>query len=120
MQSFLGFASYYRQHIEIFAKITKCLYHVVKNDVVFEMTQERIEAYELLKDKLTNAPVLLHPDYEKPFKLYVDASMEGLGACQRVYVTHRNYNCDQNKKEIISFYLFIFIVFILLKILIKN
>ena len=29
---------------------------------------------------LTTAPVLFHPDPTQPYKLYVDASMEGLGA----------------------------------------
>ena len=44
------------------------------------MTTERMEAYELLKKCLTSAPLLFHPDPKKPFKLYVDACMEGLGA----------------------------------------
>ena len=29
---------------------------------------------------LTSAPILLQPNFEKPFKLYVDACVEGLGA----------------------------------------
>ncbi|MBW0576835.1 hypothetical protein O181_116550 [Austropuccinia psidii MF-1] len=39
MQSFLGFASYYRNHIKNFAHITSSLYKLCSKDVVFEMTK---------------------------------------------------------------------------------
>ncbi|MBW0491469.1 hypothetical protein O181_031184 [Austropuccinia psidii MF-1] len=45
------------------------------------MTKERREAYERIKHELTNAPVLILPDFELPFKLYIDAACsQGLGA----------------------------------------
>ncbi|MBW0532720.1 hypothetical protein O181_072435 [Austropuccinia psidii MF-1] len=44
------------------------------------MTEERVKAYEDLKNSLTNAPFLLMPDWELTFKLYIDACGEGLGA----------------------------------------
>ncbi|MBW0583935.1 hypothetical protein O181_123650 [Austropuccinia psidii MF-1] len=44
------------------------------------MTQERIQAHEKIKYALTNAPLLLMPDWKLPFKLYIDACGEGLGA----------------------------------------
>jgi hypothetical protein len=47
---------------------------------VFEMTTERREAFERLKLALTSAPLLFHPDPFWPFKLYVDACFEGIGA----------------------------------------
>jgi hypothetical protein len=34
----------------------------------------------VLKEKLTSAPRLAHPDYDRPFLLYTDASNMGLGA----------------------------------------
>ncbi|MBW0543483.1 hypothetical protein O181_083198 [Austropuccinia psidii MF-1] len=43
------------------------------------MTQERIQAYEKIRYALTNAPLLLMPDWKLPFKLYIDACGEGLG-----------------------------------------
>ncbi|MBW0524698.1 hypothetical protein O181_064413 [Austropuccinia psidii MF-1] len=46
---------------------------------VFEMTQDRIQAYEKIRYALTNAPLLLMPDWKLPFKLYIDACGEGLG-----------------------------------------
>ncbi|MBW0483880.1 hypothetical protein O181_023595 [Austropuccinia psidii MF-1] len=44
------------------------------------MTQERIEAYEKIRKALTEAPLLLMPDWNIPFKLYLDACGDGLGA----------------------------------------
>ncbi|MBW0590413.1 hypothetical protein O181_130128 [Austropuccinia psidii MF-1] len=81
MQSFLGFASYYRNHIKHFAHITSSLYKLCSKDVVFEITKERRDAYERIKYELTNAPVLIFPGFELPFKLYIDAACsQGLGA----------------------------------------
>ncbi|MBW0562810.1 hypothetical protein O181_102525 [Austropuccinia psidii MF-1] len=81
IQSFLGFASYYKNHIKNFTHITSSLYKLCSKDVVFEITKERRDAYERIKHELTNAPVLILPDFELPFKLYIDAACsQGLGA----------------------------------------
>ncbi|MBW0525555.1 hypothetical protein O181_065270 [Austropuccinia psidii MF-1] len=69
MQYFLGFASYYRNHIKNFAHITSSLYKLCSKDVVFEITNERRDAYERIKNELTIAPVLILPYFELPFKL---------------------------------------------------
>ncbi|MBW0536759.1 hypothetical protein O181_076474 [Austropuccinia psidii MF-1] len=80
MQSFLGFASYYRNYIKNIAHITSILYKLCSKAVVFETTKERRDAYERIKYELTNAPVPIFPDFELPFKLYIDAaSSQGLG-----------------------------------------
>ncbi|MBW0559506.1 hypothetical protein O181_099221, partial [Austropuccinia psidii MF-1] len=44
------------------------------------MTEERVKAYEELKNSLTNATFLLIPYWKLPFKLYIDSFQEGLGA----------------------------------------
>ncbi|MBW0575415.1 hypothetical protein O181_115130 [Austropuccinia psidii MF-1] len=81
MQYFLGFARYYRSHIKNFAHITSSLHRLCSKDVVFEITTERMDAYERIKYQLTNAPVLSFHDFELPFKLYIDAAdSQGLGA----------------------------------------
>ncbi|MBW0487654.1 hypothetical protein O181_027369 [Austropuccinia psidii MF-1] len=81
MQSFLGFASYYRNHIRNFAHITSSLYKLCSKDVVFEINKKRRDAYERIKHELSNAPVLILPDFELPFKSYIDtAYIQGLGA----------------------------------------
>ncbi|MBW0515993.1 hypothetical protein O181_055708 [Austropuccinia psidii MF-1] len=79
--SLLAFASYYRSHISNFAHITSSLYKLCSKDVVFEITKERRDAYERIKHELTNAPVLILPDFELAFKLYIDAACsQGLRA----------------------------------------
>ncbi|KAI7967784.1 hypothetical protein MJO29_001061 [Puccinia striiformis f. sp. tritici] len=80
LQMFLGFAGYYRLHIKDFGGMASSLYKMCSPSVVFEMTIERVKSYEAIKHSLTNAPLLFHPDSSKPFKLYVDACMEGIGA----------------------------------------
>ncbi|MBW0577044.1 hypothetical protein O181_116759 [Austropuccinia psidii MF-1] len=81
MQSFLGFSSYYTNHIKNFAHIASGLYRLCSKDVVFEITKKRRDAYERIKHELTNASVLILPDFELPFNLYIDAACsQGLGA----------------------------------------
>ncbi|MBW0563105.1 hypothetical protein O181_102820 [Austropuccinia psidii MF-1] len=80
IMSFLGFASYYRQHLKDFAIHARSLYRICDKQTFFEMTQERIQAYDKIKYTLTNAPLSLMPDWKLPFKLYIDACGEGLGA----------------------------------------
>lgn len=80
VQAFLGFASYYRQHLKDFAKIAGPLYQLSSPNTGFEMTTNRVEAFNKLREMLTSAPILFMPNPNKPYRLYVDASMEGLGA----------------------------------------
>ncbi|MBW0514740.1 hypothetical protein O181_054455 [Austropuccinia psidii MF-1] len=80
MMSFLGFASYYRQHLKHFSILAKSLYTICDQQTVFEMTQERIKACEKMKKALTEAPLLPMPDWNIPSKLYIDACQDGLGA----------------------------------------
>ncbi|MBW0561739.1 hypothetical protein O181_101454 [Austropuccinia psidii MF-1] len=81
MQFFLWFASYPINHITNFSHITSSLYKLCSKDVVFEITKERRNAYERIKYELTNAHVLILPNFELPFKPYIDAEFsQGLGA----------------------------------------
>ncbi|MBW0523865.1 hypothetical protein O181_063580 [Austropuccinia psidii MF-1] len=80
MKSFLGFSGYYRQHIKDFARISKSLYKLCDKQTVYEMTEERVKAYEEFKNALTNSPFLLIPDWKLHLKLYIDACGEGLDA----------------------------------------
>ncbi|MBW0537682.1 hypothetical protein O181_077397 [Austropuccinia psidii MF-1] len=49
MQSFLGFASYYRNHIKGFAHMTSSIYKLCSKDVFFGITKERRDAYKRIK-----------------------------------------------------------------------
>ncbi|MBW0520124.1 hypothetical protein O181_059839 [Austropuccinia psidii MF-1] len=78
--SFLGFAGYYRQHIKDFASIARPVYKLCDKDTFFEITVDRVKAFESLRQALTTTPFLLMPDFKLPVKLYIDASGDGLGA----------------------------------------
>ncbi|MBW0465916.1 hypothetical protein O181_005631 [Austropuccinia psidii MF-1] len=80
MKSFSGFAGYYRKHIKDFGKIVKYLYKLCNQQKVYEMTEKRVKAYEELKKSLKTALFISIPHLKLPFKLYIDASGEGLGA----------------------------------------
>ncbi|MBW0534828.1 hypothetical protein O181_074543 [Austropuccinia psidii MF-1] len=69
MQLFLGFSGYYRQHTRDFARIHKSLNKLCDQQKVYKITEERIKAYEELKNALTDAPFNLLPDQKLPFKL---------------------------------------------------
>ncbi|MBW0587423.1 hypothetical protein O181_127138 [Austropuccinia psidii MF-1] len=73
IQSFLGFAGYYRQHIKDFSSTAGPLDKLCDKDTVFEMTVDRVKAFESLREALTTAPFLLMLDFKLPFKLYIDA-----------------------------------------------
>ncbi|MBW0530078.1 hypothetical protein O181_069793 [Austropuccinia psidii MF-1] len=73
IQSFLGFEGYYRQHIKDFTSIARTLYKLCDKDTVFEMTVDRVKAFESLRQALTTSPLSLMPDFKLPFKLYIDA-----------------------------------------------
>ena len=80
---FLGLASYYRRYIAQFADIASPLHRLTQKDATFHWTPECQEAFNTLKKKLTQAPVLTFPRFDKeakPFVLQTDASAVGLGA----------------------------------------
>ncbi|MBW0550986.1 hypothetical protein O181_090701 [Austropuccinia psidii MF-1] len=78
--SFLEFPSYYRKHLKDFEILAKSLYRICDQQTVFEMTQERIKPYEKIRKALTEAALLLIPDWNIPFRLYIDTCGDVLGA----------------------------------------
>ncbi|GJT83881.1 reverse transcriptase domain-containing protein [Tanacetum coccineum] len=71
---FLGLAGYYRRFIENFSKIAKSLTILTQNSKTFDWGEEQERAFQTLKDKLCNAPVLALLDGPKDFVVYCDAS----------------------------------------------
>src|SRR5205085_9890505 len=53
---------------------------LLKKDNEIKWGEKQQEAFEILKQKLMEEPILGYPDYEKPFVLFTDASGTGLGA----------------------------------------
>ncbi|GJV18579.1 putative reverse transcriptase domain-containing protein [Tanacetum coccineum] len=79
VRSFLRLAGYYRRFIENFSKIAKSLTILTQKCKTFDWGEEQELAFQTLKDKLCNAPVLALPDGPKDFVVYCDASEIGLG-----------------------------------------
>ncbi|GKB47895.1 putative reverse transcriptase domain-containing protein [Tanacetum coccineum] len=75
---FLGLAGYYRRFIKNFSKIAKPLTILTQKNKTYVWGKEQEEAFQILKDKLCNAPVLALPDGPEEFIVYYDASGLGL------------------------------------------
>jgi hypothetical protein len=80
LRCFLGLASYYRKFIKDFSKKASLLYDLLKKGTVYQWRTPHQNAFQLLKDCLTSAPILTYPNFERDFTLHTDASTIGLGA----------------------------------------
>ncbi|XP_057811844.1 uncharacterized protein LOC131026086 [Salvia miltiorrhiza] len=79
IRSFLGLAGYYRRFIEGFSKIARPMTQLLRKGIKYTWTNECEESFQLLKEKLTTAPVLTIPEPDKEYVVYTDASKNGLG-----------------------------------------
>ena len=80
VRSFHGLASFYRKFIRNFSKINAPIIDTIKKDrQPFKWTVEAERNFQLLKKKVTEKPVLVFPDFSKPFQVKCDASGEAIG-----------------------------------------
>ena len=80
IKNFLGLCSYYRRYVQDFAKIARPLHQLTEKSKDFLWNSEAQEAFEVLKARLTSAPILAFPSMREPFILYTDASQHAMGA----------------------------------------
>ena len=80
LMRFLGMAGYYRKFCKNFSGIAEPLTNLLKKSTKFKWNDKCQDAFDRLKAILKSAPVLLAPDFDKCFKLAVDASDVGIGA----------------------------------------
>ncbi|GKB78307.1 reverse transcriptase domain-containing protein [Tanacetum coccineum] len=80
VRSFLGHAGFYRRFIQDFSKIARPMTHLLEKETPFVFSKECIEAFNILKKKLTEAPILVAPDWDLPFEIMCDASDYAVGA----------------------------------------
>ncbi|GKC10237.1 putative reverse transcriptase domain-containing protein, partial [Tanacetum coccineum] len=76
-RSFLGLAGYYRRFIENFSKIAKPLTSLTQKNQKYKWGEKQEKAFQILKDKSCNAPILSLPDGIEDFVVYCDASNQG-------------------------------------------
>nr|GEZ58603.1 reverse transcriptase domain-containing protein [Tanacetum cinerariifolium] len=80
IRSFLGHAGFYRRFIQDFLKIARPMTRLLKKDTPFLFSKECVEAFQTLKRKLTEAPILITPDWDMSFELMCDANDFAIGA----------------------------------------
>nr|GFC84796.1 reverse transcriptase domain-containing protein [Tanacetum cinerariifolium] len=80
IRSFLGHAGFYRRFMKDFLKISRPMTHLLENNSPFIFSNECIQAFRTLKDKLIEAPILIAPNWDQPFELICDASDFAVGA----------------------------------------
>jgi len=80
LQSFLGLASYYRKYIPHFAWLSAVLSDLLRKNTKFEWVRKDWTSVRRYQVALASRPILIPPDYFKPFIVAVDASDFAIGA----------------------------------------
>ena len=62
IRSFLGHAGFYRRFIKDFSKIAKPMTQLLMKDAKFDFDNDCKKAFDILKNKLTTAPVIIAPN----------------------------------------------------------
>jgi len=96
VQKFLGLANYYCRFIEGFTSIARPLHDMVKKDKKWEWTGKQEEAFEELKRRFTEKPVLAAPDLDKKMQMEVDASDYATGGVLSM-------ECEDNLWRLVAF-----------------
>ena len=87
MASFLGFATFLRQHVRHFGDLTadlESLKRLGKSTITW--TPALTRSFELVRKAIASAPLLTFPDFNKRFRIATDASCVGIGGVL--------YQCD--------------------------
>ncbi|GJR16607.1 putative reverse transcriptase domain-containing protein [Tanacetum coccineum] len=80
IRQLLGLAGYYQRFIKDFSKIAKSLTKLTQKNKKYIWGENQESAFQLLKQKLCEAPILTLPEGNDNFVVYCDASHQGLGA----------------------------------------
>jgi hypothetical protein len=79
VRAFLSFIGYYQNYIKRYSRIAIPLFELTKNDFMFMWTPQCQIAFNVLKDALLKAPILVRPIFAKTFILDVNRSTKGMG-----------------------------------------
>nr|GEZ42403.1 DNA-directed DNA polymerase [Tanacetum cinerariifolium] len=80
VRSFLGHASFYWRFIKDFSKISRPMTRLLEKDTPFIFSKDCIQAFQMLKKKRMEAPILIAPNWDLPLELMCDASDFAIGA----------------------------------------
>nr|GEZ50328.1 reverse transcriptase domain-containing protein [Tanacetum cinerariifolium] len=90
IRSFLRHAGFYRRFIKDFSKISRPMTHLLEKNSPFIFSNECILAFRTLKDKLTEAPILIAPNWDQPFELMYDAKNYAVDHLSRLENPYEN------------------------------
>ena len=74
IRSFLSHADFCWWFIKDFSKIVKPLCNLLEKDATFVFDESCLRAFEMIKEKLVSAFIVIVPDWSKPFEIMCDAS----------------------------------------------
>jgi hypothetical protein len=80
VKRFVHLAGFYRRFIANFGSKAAPMTMLLRKGSTWEWREKQQTAFEGPKKELTERPLLVYPNFEKPFKLVTDASTVGLGA----------------------------------------
>ena len=83
---FLGFGNFYRKFISHYSDIAKLLNDITKKDRKIEWTNDTQQSFDNLKKQMTEEPVLIMPDHDRPFQIKLDASKVATGLSLLNYI----------------------------------
>ena len=113
IRSFLGHAGFYRKFIIDFSKIAKPLCRLLEKDTKFYFDESCQKAFEEIKFRLVEAPIMAKPDWNREFEIMCDASDFAMGAVlgqkdeKAIYYARKIFNEAQEnysttEKEILA------------------
>lgn len=76
----IGMVNWYRRFIPNCSEVLQPISNLTKKGVKFNWTDDAQRSFDKVKQLLSSAPVLVNPDYDKPFFIRCDASTEGIGS----------------------------------------
>ena len=101
IRSFLRHAGFYRRFIKDFSKIARPLCRLLEKDTKFNFDDSCKDAFEEIKIRLVQAPIMAAPDWDQEFKVMCDASDFAMGAVlgqrkekifRAIYYASRTFN----------------------------
>ena len=96
VQAFLGRINFLRRFVSNFAELVKHITAMLRKGHEIKWTAEPRKSFDQIKKALTEAPVLISPDYSKDFMIFSFASFDTVAAV----LLQKN---DQGQEQPIAF-----------------